>query len=141
MVPINRYFIFFAVALMNFAGSLDISIVNLGLPAIAQSLNTSLTGVQWIITIYLLAAASLMIPAGSIGDIITHKYALLLGTFIFMISTLAIGFADSVLVITIERFIQGIGFAFSLPMSMTIAKNLFADKYKGLIIGLMSSIS
>src|SRR3990167_8342928 len=108
MTNLRRSFILLAVALMNIAGSLDISIVNLGLPAIAQNLNTTLTGIQWIITIYLLASAALMISAGSIGDMITHKYALLIGTLIFMISTFAIGFANNILLITIERFIQGI---------------------------------
>ena len=62
---------------------LDFFSLSLALPTIAVDLSTSVTDLQWLLSGYLIALGSLLIPAGRAGDLLGRRAMLLLGIAIF----------------------------------------------------------
>ena len=52
---------------------LDITIVNVALPDIQADLGASLSGLQWVIDVYALTLAALLLTSGTIADIVAHR--------------------------------------------------------------------
>jgi len=73
--------------------SLDTSIANAGLPALAHAFNASFQDVQWIVLAYLLAVTSLIVSVGRLGDIIGRRRLFLAGIGIFTAASLVCGVA------------------------------------------------
>jgi len=71
--------------------SLDTSIANVGLPALAHSFHASFQQVQWIILAYLLAITTLIVGVGRLGDMIGRRRLLLGGISLFTAASLCVG--------------------------------------------------
>jgi DHA2 family methylenomycin A resistance protein-like MFS transporter len=79
-----------SVCLGFFVIQLDVTIVNVALPAIQREIGGSLAGLQWIIDAYTLALASIMLTAGATADRIGARRVFVLG-----LTTFAIGSAST----------------------------------------------
>lgn len=121
-------------ALGFFAGSA----INIAVPRIQQSLGLDINQVQWIINIYTLVLAVLILVAGSISDQFGRKRIMLFGLALFSISNMACLFTNSYEVLIILRLAQGVGAALIIPQSLAIINNSFADKLKAQAIGIWS---
>lgn len=84
-----------SLALSMLLPSLDTSIANAGLPALAQTFNASFQQVQWIVLAYLLAITSLIVSVGRLGDIIGRRQLLLVGIGLFTVASLLCGVAPT----------------------------------------------
>lgn len=109
-----------AVALASFMVALDVTALNVALPAIGKALNTGMDGLQWIAGAYTLVFASLLLSAGALSD----RYGAL-GVFSvalveFVLASLACGIAPDLSYLIAARVAQGIGAAFMLPSSMAL---------------------
>ncbi|CAM5635552.1 MFS transporter OS=Streptomyces antimycoticus OX=68175 GN=SSPO_052020 PE=4 SV=1 [Streptomyces antimycoticus] len=58
-----------AITLGNFMLLIDVTIVNTALPQVARGLDASFTSLQWVMDIYALALAALLMVAGSAADL------------------------------------------------------------------------
>jgi MFS transporter, DHA2 family, methylenomycin A resistance protein len=76
-----------------FLVELDVSIVNVALPGIRADLQTSASGLQWVVDGYALALASLMLAGGTIGDLYGHSRVVLTGFAVFGAASLCAGLA------------------------------------------------
>src|SRR5580692_115191 len=104
---------------------LDSNIVAVSLPAIGRSLGASFTGVQWVISAYVLTYAALLMASGSYADLRGRRKSVLIGLVVFAASSAACGVATSSLLLNIARAAQGVGGAFLLTASLAILSNAF----------------
>jgi DHA2 family methylenomycin A resistance protein-like MFS transporter len=107
--------------------TLDISIVNVALPAITRELGGGTTGQQWTIDGYTLLFAALLLFAGNLADRIGAKKALGLGIVIFTLASAACAAAQDIGVLVASRCVQGAGAAILLPASMALIREAFPD--------------
>lgn len=125
-----------------FMANLDDTVVNVALPKIQMSLDSGVSGLQWVINAYTLTAASLLMTSGTLGDIYGRKRVLLTGLVIFTISSVICGFAPSLEVLIAGRILQGVGAAALIPSTLAIVADTFPDpKEQTFAIGIWSAVS
>jgi DHA2 family methylenomycin A resistance protein-like MFS transporter len=107
---------------------LDVSIVNLALPQIAQSYHAGISTLQWVVDAYTLAFAVLMLSAGSLSDRLGALRLFQIGIVIFGIASTGCGLAGSSLSLIIFRVLQGIGAATMIPSSLSLLNQAFAHE-------------
>ncbi len=110
----------FVVCLAQFMVILDISIVNVALPSIHDSLGFSQTGLQWVVNAYTLAFAGFLMLGGRACDLLGRRQVFLVGTALFSLASLGCAVADSQTLLIGARAIQGLGAAIISPASLAI---------------------
>ncbi|MEU5001628.1 MFS transporter [Streptomyces sp. NPDC021622] len=112
-------------AVVQFMVSLDLSVVNLGLPQIAAGLGFSATGLTWVIHAYALTFGGLLLLGGKAADRYGNKRVLLLGLGLFGLASLAGGFAQEPGQLVAARAAQGIGAAALAPAALALLTSTF----------------
>jgi len=107
---------------------LDVSIVNIALPQIAQTYRADISTLQWIIDAYTLAFAVLMLSAGSLSDLLGAKRIFQLGMLVFGIASIGCGMAWNASSLIGFRVLQGIGAATMIPSSLSILNHAFSHE-------------
>ena len=100
--------------------TLDVTIVNLALPAIQRDLGLSHSGLAWVIDAYTLAYAGLLLVGGRLGDVIGHRRTLMIGIAVFTLASLLGGLADDDSILLTARAAQGIGAALATPTTLSL---------------------
>jgi EmrB/QacA subfamily drug resistance transporter len=117
----------FAIPLICIAqlmATLDVTIVNLALPAIQHDLDLSNAGLAWVIDAYTLAYAGLLLVGGRTGDLIGHRRTLMIGIALFTGASLAAGFASDPTTLLTARAGQGLGAALATPTTLSLITTL-----------------
>jgi EmrB/QacA subfamily drug resistance transporter len=115
---------------------LDITIVNVALPAIEKELHTSFTDLQWVIDAYALTLATLVLNAGSLADLLGRKRVFAAGVALFTLGSAACGAATTPLFLILARGGQGIGGAMMFATSLAIISNEFHGRERGTAFGI-----
>jgi EmrB/QacA subfamily drug resistance transporter len=124
-----------------FVVSMDVTIVNLALPAIRTDLSASVTSLQWIIDAYTLTLASLLMLAGSTADRIGRKRVFRVGLVLFGLGSLLCSIAPSAGALVGFRVVQAIGGAMLNPVALSIIANVFTDpRERAQAIGVWGSV-
>ncbi|MFI9048587.1 MFS transporter [Streptomyces sp. NPDC053427] len=96
------------------------TIVTVALPHMADDLDADFGALQWIVDVYTLALAGLLLGMGSLGDTLGRKRLYVLGLAVFTLATLGCGMAGSVPLLIAARAVQGLAgaamFATLLPL-------------------------
>ncbi|GAU68120.1 putative drug efflux pump [Streptomyces sp. NBRC 110611] len=96
------------------------TIVTVALPSMADGLHAGFGSLQWIVDVYTLALAGLLLGMGSLGDSLGRKRLYVLGLAFFTAATLVCGLAPDVQVLIAARAVQGVAgaamFATLLPL-------------------------
>src|SRR5881628_2019397 len=87
----------------------DMTIVNVALPAIRQDLGFSQSGLAWVVNAYLIAFGGLLLLAGRLGDLIGRSRVFVAGLALFTAASLLCGLAQSPSALIAARFAQGVG--------------------------------
>jgi EmrB/QacA subfamily drug resistance transporter len=106
---------------------LDVTIVNVALPAIHRSFDTTLAGLQWTVDAYTLVMASLLMLSGSIADRIGRRSVFQAGLAVFALGSLLCALAPSIELLVAARVVQALGGAMLNPVAMAIVRNVFED--------------
>src|SRR5947199_2459051 len=114
-----------AVCTATFMLLLDITIVNVALPAIQRSLDASFSDLQWVVDAYALALATCVLTAGSLADLFGRKRLFLIGVTLFTIASAACGLANDALFLIIARGVQGIGGAIMFATALALISQEF----------------
>jgi EmrB/QacA subfamily drug resistance transporter len=114
-----------AVAVVQFMVSLDLSVVNLGLPRIAVGLGFSAVDLSWVIHGYALTFGGLLLLGGKAADRYGRKRILLLGLAVFALASLAGGLAEQPGHLVAARAAQGIGAAALAPAALALLTATF----------------
>ncbi|MEU1371388.1 MFS transporter [Streptomyces sp. NPDC005803] len=104
----------------------DTSIVNVALPDIGHELGFSSAGLSWVVTAYALTFGGLILLSGKVGSMIGARRALVLGVIVFVIASVAGGFAGSAGVLVAARALQGVGAAMAAPSVMVLLMGITA---------------
>jgi len=127
-------------ASVTFLVALDSSLLNVALPAIKNSFpDASTSNVAWVINIYSLALASMLIPAGYLADRWGRIKLLRAGVGIFLLGCIFCGMAGSILHLLAARLLQGVGGALALPASLTLVVAHFSGAERAISVGKWSA--
>ncbi len=114
----------------------NISSLNVALPELSRELGASQSDVQWMIDIYAFFLATLLLPAGALGDRYGRRRMLLIGIFILGAANAATLLTTDVSLVITSRAVSGVGAALIFPATLsTITTTLPEDKrVKGVAI-------
>jgi len=114
----------------------NISSLNVALPELSRELGASQSDVQWMIDIYAFFLATLLLPAGALGDRYSRRRMLLIGIFILGSANAATLLTTDVSLVITSRAVSGVGAALIFPATLsTITTTLPEDKrVKGVAI-------
>jgi len=139
--PVRLRWTLAAVSMALFCVQIDYFAMNLALPRMAFDLNSTAADLQWVISVYMLALGSFMVPAGRIGDIFGRRRALLAGIVLFGLSSALCALAPSATLLVAFRAVQGIGAALIFPVSVSVLTNAFPSVRASHAIGLAYGIA
>jgi EmrB/QacA subfamily drug resistance transporter len=106
---------------------LDAQIVILGLPSIEADLGFSADGAQWVMSAYLLSFGGLLLLGGRSADLLGRRRMFMIGTALFLISSLACGLAWTGPVLIAARVVQGVSAAIMAPTALSILMTTFEE--------------
>jgi EmrB/QacA subfamily drug resistance transporter len=115
---------------------LDITVVNVALPNIQRDLHASFTDLQWVVDAYSLLLATVVLNAGSLGDLLGRKRVFLTGVVLFTAASAACGSATSPLFLNLARGAQGIGGAIMFAVSLALLSQEFHGRERGTAFGI-----
>lgn len=129
-----------AVSLSAFVTPMMLSGVNVALPAIAADLQVDAVSLSWIATLYLLATAVFVLPAGRLADMIGRKRIFVSGIVVVALGSLLAALSASITQLLTCRVIQGIGSAMLFPTGVAILTSVFSPQERGKVIGVNAAM-
>ena len=121
--------------------SLDATVVNVALPHIGDDLHAGVSGLQWVLTGYLLALASLILLGGALGDRYGRRKIFLIGTIWFAAASALCAAAPNIEVLVGARVLAGVGAALLTPGSLAILQASFRPGDRSRAVGAWSGLS
>ncbi|MHB1430570.1 MAG: MFS transporter [Streptosporangiaceae bacterium] len=106
---------------------LDLTIVNVALPSIQRTLGLSATGLEWVITAYVVTFGGLLLLGGRSGDLFGRRRMFVIGVLAFSLASLAGGLATSQTWLIAARVVQGAGAAIASPTALGLIAATFED--------------
>ena len=113
--------------LAQFMVILDVSVVNVALPAIRTGLHFSEQDLQWVVNAYTVTFAGFLLLGGRMADLIGRRITFVGGLSLFALASLAGGLADSQTTLIAARAAQGLGGAVIAPASLSILTTTFTE--------------
>lgn len=120
--------------------SLDATVVNVALPHIGEEFDASISALQWVLTGYLVALASLILLGGALGDRFGRRKVFVIGTVWFAVASLLCGAAPNIEVLVAARVLQGVGGALLTPGSLAILQASFRASDRAAAVGAWSGL-
>jgi EmrB/QacA subfamily drug resistance transporter len=119
---------------------IDVTIVNVALPELATDLSTSFGQLQWVVDVYALALAALVLGAGSVADLYGRRRVYLVGTAVFAAASLACGLAPSADWLIAARAVQGIGGAAMFATTIALINDCYEGRDRGTAFGVWGAV-
>lgn len=120
-----RYIVAAIYAVVLFLDRLDLTIVNIALPTLAEHYNVSVTQTEWIANGFLLALAISIPISGWLSDRFGDKRVFIIATSIFGLASLLSAFAPNLWTMVFFRFLQGLGGGVIIPVGMSMVYRVF----------------
>ncbi len=119
---------------------LDGTVVNVALRVIGADLGADLADLQWVVNAYMLTLASLILVAGSLGDLLGRRRVFLVGVIWFAVASALCGLAQGPMLLIVARALQGVGGALLTPGSLAILQSSFHRDDRARAIGAWSGL-
>jgi EmrB/QacA subfamily drug resistance transporter len=119
---------------------LDVTIVNVGLPAIQRDLSAPPGSLEWVISAYSLVLAALIPLGGTLGDRFGRKRIFIGGLSVFTLSSAACALSDSGALLIAFRACQGLGGAAMAALTLSILAEAYPPERRGRAIGIWASV-
>lgn len=130
-----------AVVICSFMLLLDVTIVAVALPDIAEALDPSFAELTWVVDAYTLTLTVVLLTAGSLGDIFGHKRLLAIGLVIFTVASLGCAQAPTALFLDLARGVQGVGAAVMFATALALIVQEFPPQERGIAFGAFGAAS
>jgi EmrB/QacA subfamily drug resistance transporter len=137
----GRWWALVAVALATFMTYLDNNVVNVALPTIQRDLGLTMSGLEWIVSAYILVFAGLLLVGGRLADVLGLRTMFFAGLTIFTLASVAAGLAGGQETLIAARAVQGVGAALLAPTSLALLPAIFPDpRERGMAVGIWSAV-
>lgn len=133
--------ILIAVSLALMAVIASMTGLNVAQTQMAVEFGASQHTILWIINIYTLTLAALLLPLGAIGDRLGRKPMLIAGLGVFGIANIVAGFAPGAEVMIGSRVAAGIGAAMIMPITLAVITSTFPEEQRGKAIGVWTGVA
>ena len=121
--------------------AIDATVLHVAAPTLSMTLGASGNELLWIIDIYSLVMAGMVLPMGALGDRIGFKRLLMIGSTLFGLSSLAAAFAPSAGWLIAARASLAIGAAMIIPATLAGIRTLFTDaKDRNIALGVWAAV-
>jgi EmrB/QacA subfamily drug resistance transporter len=137
----RKWAVLAAVGVGTFMSALDGSIVNALLPVIRDALGTTVAGIEWVVTIYLLVVSGVLLAFGRLGDLRGHKDVYVAGFAGFVVSSALCGLSPSVGWLVAFRGVQALSAAMLFANSPAILTASFPATERGRALGLQATMT
>ncbi|MBD8702038.1 MFS transporter [Sphingomonas sp. CFBP 13714] len=124
----NRWIVLAAVIATFLPVMLDMTILHVAVPTLTLALGATTTEVLWIIDIYPLIMAGLLVPMGTLGDRIGHRRIMLVGLCVFTFASVAAAFSTTAEMLIASRALLSVGGAMIMPAVLAIVRLTFDDE-------------
>ncbi|MFI9533708.1 MFS transporter [Nocardia fusca] len=133
--------ILIAVSLALMAVIASVSGLNVAQTQMAVEFGASQNTILWIINIYTLTLAALLLPLGAIGDRLGRKPMLVSGLAVFGVANVVAGLAPNAEVMLAARVAGGIGAAMIMPITLAVITSTFPEEQRGKAIGVWTGVA
>jgi DHA2 family multidrug resistance protein-like MFS transporter len=123
----RRWWAFACLCLPVLIASMDVSVLLFALPSLTRDLHADAGQQLWILDVYGLVLAALLLPFGAVADRVGRRRLLLLGAGFFGLASLGAAWAPSAGVLILARAALGIGGATLMPSALALVRSLFDD--------------
>jgi EmrB/QacA subfamily drug resistance transporter len=120
---------------------LDVTVVNVALPAIRADLGASFAEMQWVIDAYALTLAATLLSAGALADRIGRRAIFAGGLTLFTACSALCAAASSPIFLDLARAAQGVGGAAMFAASLALLADEFQDKERGFALGVWGGVT
>ncbi len=119
---------------------LDISIVNVAIPAIRSNLSANNADIQFVVAGYGLAYAVMLITGGRLGDIFGRKRLFLMGMSGFVVASALCGLAQNAIMLDLSRVLQGTMAALMYPQVLSVIQVSFPPRERAKVFGFVGAV-
>jgi DHA2 family multidrug resistance protein-like MFS transporter len=138
----RRWFILAVLCLSVLVVAMDNTIVNVALPTLNRKFSTSTSDLQWVVDIYSIFFAGLLLVFGNIGDRVGRKRVLQVGLVLFALASFAAAHASSAGQLIAARGAMGVSVALIYPSTLALLSTVFTNRQeKAIAVGVWSGVS
>ncbi|MEU1946425.1 MFS transporter, partial [Streptomyces sp. NPDC020125] len=124
----NRWVVLLVLCVSLLLVAVDATVLHVAVPAVTEDLRPGAMELLWIVDIYPLVCASLLILFGTLGDRVGRRRVLLLGYGLFGAASALAAFAPSPQILIVARALLGVGGAMIMPATLSILRQVFPDR-------------
>ncbi|WP_030679011.1 MFS transporter [Streptomyces cellulosae] len=138
----NRWVVLVVLCVSLLLVALDATVLHVAVPAVTEDLKPGAIELLWIVDVYPLVCASLLILFGTLGDRVGRRRILLLGYGLFGVASAMAALAETAQVLIVARALLGVGGAMIMPATLSILRQVFPDRReRALAIGMWSAVA
>jgi MFS transporter, DHA2 family, methylenomycin A resistance protein len=137
----NKWIALTVVCLIVFVICINTTAINTAVATIADDLSLSTSTLGWVLDVYMLAAAALVVLGGQVGDILGRRRITLVGIGVFAVGSVVVATSFSGAMLIGGRALQGAGGAVLMPATMAIINDAFSREESGTALGVWGAIS
>jgi EmrB/QacA subfamily drug resistance transporter len=128
LTPRRKLIVLVSCCLSLLIVSMDATIVNVAIPNIRADLGASPSQLQWVVDVYTLVLASLLMLSGAMGDKFGRRRVFQIGLTVFAVSSLLCSLAPNIETLIAARFLQAIGGSMLNPVALSIISQVFTGR-------------
>jgi EmrB/QacA subfamily drug resistance transporter len=130
-----------AVCLGTFMLLVDVTIVTVALPDMTVDLAASFSALQWVVDIYTLTLAALLLGLGAVADLRGRRRVYIGGLTVFALASLGSGLAHNTATLIAARGLQGIGGAAMYATTIALLSSSYQGRDRGIAFGVWGAVS
>jgi len=137
----SKWIILTLIILMYLPVSIDATVLHVAVPTLANELSTTPNQLLWIIDIYSLVMAGMLLPMGALGDKLGYKALVIIGLIIFGAASLFAALSTSAMMLIVARALLAVGASMILPATLSgIRKTFEEEKERAMALGIWTTI-
>lgn len=130
-LSLKKYTAVIAILIVLVMTVLDVTVVNVALPVLADKFSITDSQTVWIVTIYQLMITMLILPLSSVGDLFSYRRTFLTGVVVFTLGSIMCASSPNFVAILVARAIQGIGAACVMSVNIALTRLIYPPKVLG----------
>ena len=136
----NRQAALVVTSISSFLAAFMSASIIIGLPSIGDELKMDAIMLGWVVTVYLLVQAIVLIPSGRIADIYGRKKIFTYGMITYTVTSILLAMSNSAAMLISLRVLQGLGGAMIFSTAVAILASAFPPEERGRVLGINSAV-